>query len=167
MLISSIAAVAQNRVIGAGNDLIWRLPTDMRWFRQCTTGHCVIMGRKSWEAMPKALPNRTNIVITRQPGYQAEGGFVVNSLDAALEMAREKEETEAFIIGGGQIYSLSQNLWDKLYYTHVLASPEGDAYFPAVDWTQWREVQREAHPQDEKHDHPFEIAVYEKRGSLE
>lgn len=163
MLISSIAAVAENQVIGAGNDLIWRLPVDMRWFRDCTTGHCVIMGRKNWESMPKALPNRTNIVVTRNHDYEIEGGIVVHSLEEALDYAHEQGEEEAFIIGGGQIYSLSQPLWDKLYYTHVFASPEGDAYFPEVDWEMWDEIQRTEHPIDERHAHAFAMTVYEKR----
>ena len=163
MIISSIAAVAQNRAIGKDNDLIWSLPKDMRFFVKSTKGHCVIMGRKSWESLPKALPGRTNIVITRNAEYQAEGGTTVSSIEEALEMAQKAGESEAFIIGGGEIYRQSMGMIDRLYYTHVATSPEGaHAFFPELDWNEWKEVFREDHEPDEKHAFAFSTAIYEK-----
>ena len=124
MKVSLIVAVAENGVIGKDNDLIWNLPKDMRFFKETTWGHHVIMGRKNFESIPeryRPLTNRTNIVITRQNNYKAEGCVVVNSLEAALEVAQYNSDNEPFIIGGGQIYKLALegNLVDKIYFTEV------------------------------------------------
>ena len=165
MIVSAIAAVAQNRVIGANNDLIWRLPNDLKFFKKHTSGHAIIMGRKTWESMNgRPLPKRTNIIVTRNPEYQAEGGVVVTSIEAAIEKARELDETELFVIGGGEIYRQSMPLLNQLYYTHVHAEVPGDTYFPEVNWPEWRELERTDYPADERHDHAFSTAIYEKIG---
>ena len=124
MKVSLIVAVAKNGVIGKDNDLIWSLPKDMRFFKETTLGHYVIMGRKNYESIPerfRPLPNRTNVVITRQSDYQAEGCVVVNSLENALELAQHNGDDEPFIIGGGQIYKLAleRNLVDKIYFRFI------------------------------------------------
>lgn len=164
MIVSAIAAVAKNRVIGKDNDLIWRLPNDLKFFKAHTSGHAIIMGRKTWESMGRPLPKRVNIVITRNATYEAPGAEVVTSMEAALAKAAELQETEAFIIGGGEIYRQSMSLLNKLYYTHVHAAVEGDTYFPEVDWTNWKEAVRTDHEADERHDHAFSTAIYEKIG---
>ena len=166
MKVSLIVAVAENGVIGKDNDLIWHLPKDMRFFKETTMGHHVIMGRKNFESIPerfRPLPNRTNVVITRQSDYQAEGCVVVNSLEAALEVAQHNGDKEPFIIGGGQIYKLALegNLVEKIYLTKVHHSFEGDTFFPELS-EEWKEVNREDHEADEKHACGFSIISYIK-----
>ena len=166
MKISMIAAVAENRVIGKDNDLVWRLPDDMKFFMQKTTGHHVIMGRKNFESLPpkyRPLPNRTNIVITRQEDYFIDGAHVVHNFDDALKIAKDKGEEEVFIIGGGEIYKIGLAVADIMYLTEIKASFEGDAYFPEYDKTQWVEVERIHHPIDEKHKYEFDFVTYKHR----
>ena len=166
MKVSLIVAVAENGVIGKDNDLIWNLPKDMNFFKETTLGHHVIMGRKNFESIPeryRPLSNRTNIIITRQNKYQAEGCVVVNSLEAALEVAQHNGDNEPFIIGGGQIYNLAleANLADKIYLTKVHDSFEGDTFFPELS-EKWKEVSRKEYEADEKHACDFSIITYEK-----
>lgn len=166
MKIAMIAAIGENFVIGKDNDMIWHLPDDMKFFMNKTTGHHVIMGRKNYESLPKKyrpLPNRTNIIITRQENYKADECFVVNSLKAALEIARQDEDPEAFIIGGGEIYKLAFDQADTLYLTEIQASFEGDAYFPDFDKSEWLEVTRTHHPADAKHDYAFDFVTYKRK----
>jgi dihydrofolate reductase len=161
MRISLIAAVAKNGVIGKDGALPWRLPDDMRQFKKHTLGKPVIMGRKTWESLRgKALVDRLNIVVTRQKNYRAEGAVVVDGLDAALARA---DSEEAFVIGGSELYAAALAHADRLVITHVDAELEGDAYFPAVDWSAWRPIEEQAHAADERHAHPFRIVVYERR----
>lgn len=165
MKISMIAAVAENRVIGKDNDLVWSLPDDMKFFMQTTSGHHVIMGRKNYESIPekfRPLPNRTNIIITRQKDYKAEGAHVVHSLEAALDLARSNEEGEAFIIGGGQIYELGLEHADTMYLTEIQATFDGDAFFPEFDRTEWKVMKRDHHETDERHAHAFDFVTYVK-----
>lgn len=166
MKISMIAAVAENRVIGKNNDLVWRLPDDMKFFMQKTTGHHVIMGRKNFESLPpkfSPLPNRTNIVITRQEDLFIDGAHVVNSFDDALKIARNGREEEAFIIGGGEIYKMGLAVADIMYITEIKASFDGDAFYPDFDKSQWIEVERINHPIDEKHKYEFDFVTYKHR----
>ena len=142
MDISAIVAVAKNNVIGKDNDLIWRLSKDLKRFKEITTGHHIIMGRLNYESIGRPLPNRTTVIITRQTDYTAEGCVVVNSLEAALEVARNNGESEAFIIGGAQIYDLAMPLVKKLYLTEVHAEFEGDVFFTELD-ENWKEVSRQ------------------------
>ena len=165
MKVSMIAAVAENRVIGKDNDLAWDLPDDMKFFMQKTSGHHVIMGRKNYESIPakfRPLPNRVNIVVTRQADYTAKDCIVVHSLEAALDIAMKNGEEEAFIIGGGEIYTLGLGIADRMYITEVKATFEGDAYYPEYDPSQWREVDRVHHPTDEKHAFAFDFVTYER-----
>ena len=136
-----IVAHAHNRVIGANNDLPWHYSEDLQHFKQTTLGHAMIMGRLSCEALPKALPKRRNLVVTRQADYQRDGFECFTDLDAAIAAARETDE-EPFIIGGGQIYTLALPQITKMYITEIDKAVDGDAYFPAYDPSDWNEVER-------------------------
>lgn len=160
-----IAAVAKNNVIGKDNDLVWSLPDDMKFFMEKTTGHHVIMGRKNYESIPKKyrpLPNRTNIVMTRQKNLSIEGVEVVHSLEEALEIAQKNGENEVLIIGGGEIYDIAMEQADILYLTEVEASPAGDAFFPVFDRSQWKETARIHHNKDERHAYAFDFVTYKR-----
>lgn len=166
MIISLIAAFTENRVIGKNNDLPWHLPDDMKHFMQTTSGHHVIMGRKNYESLPKKfrpLPNRTNIVVTRQADYDAAGCIVVNSIPQAIDIAIENREQEVFIIGGAEIYTQSLAMANRLYLTEIKTSLEGDAFFPSFDAQTWHEVSRKHHPMDDKHIYAFDFVIYEKK----
>ena len=166
MKISLIVAVAENGVIGKDNDLIWHLPKDMQFFKKITIGHHVIMGRKNFESIPhkyRPLPNRTNIIITRQSEYKAEGCIVVNSVETALEIAKNNGDIEPFIIGGGQIYriAIEKNLVDKIYLTKIHHSFKGDTFFPELssDWTETNKTENKA---DEKHKYNYDFITLER-----
>ena len=166
MGVSLIVAVAENKVIGKDNNLIWHLPKDMRFFKETTLGHHVIMGRKNFESIPhkyRPLPNRTNIVVTRQTDYAAEGCVVVNSVEAALKIAKENGDKEPFIIGGGQIYKLAleANLVDTIYLTKVHHAYDGDTFFPELE-NEWKEVERIDCKADEKHAYDYSFLTFEK-----
>jgi len=164
MIISLIAALTRNRVIGKDNDLPWSLPDDMKYFMQTTKGHHVAMGRKNYESIPekfRPLPNRTNIVVTRQKDLQLPGCNVVNSLEAAVDIARSAGEPELFIIGGSTIYQLGMPIADRLYLTEIDAELEGDTHFPAFNQTHWKEVSRRHHPADNRHAFPFDFVIYD------
>jgi dihydrofolate reductase len=165
MKVSLVAAVAENNVIGRKNDLPWRLPDDMKFFMETTKGHYVVMGRKNYESLParfKPLPDRTNVVVTRQRDFDAPGCIIVNSMEAAIGKARLGGETELMIIGGSDIYRLALPYADRLYMTEVHASPEGDVHFPDYDKSDWKEMSRVHHSSDERHAFSFDFVVYEK-----
>ena len=167
MITSLIVAVAENNVIGKDNDLIWRLPKDMKFFKETTLNHHIITGRKNYISIPKKfrpLPDRINIVLTRQPNFKEEGCIVANSLEDAIIFAKNYNETELFIIGGGQIYkeALAKNLIDRMYITHVHEAFDGDTFFPAIDAEKWKKVSEVENTTDEKHAHSFTFTVYEK-----
>lgn len=165
MIISLIAAVSKNRVIGKNNDLPWHLPDDMKYFMQTTKQHHVIMGRKNYESIPekfRPLPNRTNIVVTRQTHYEAPQCQVVNSIEEGLEIARNAKELETFIIGGAEIYNQGMNCTQRMYLTEIDAVIDGDTYFPFFDPGEWNEISRKHHPADERHAYPFDFVVYDK-----
>ncbi len=166
-----IAAMSQNRVIGKNNDLPWNLPDDFKFFKTTTQGHHVILGRKNYESLPhkfRPLPNRTNIVITRKDGYgQSDEIEVVNSLEKALKIAKDNNEEEAFIIGGGEIYKLGLSFASRIYLTEINAEIEGDVYFPEFDKSTWKEVNREYHPIDDKHPYSFDFVIYENDKNLD
>jgi dihydrofolate reductase len=168
MIVSLIVAVANDNVIGKDNDLIWKLPKDMKFFKETTVGHHIITGRKNYISIPerfRPLPNRTNLVLTRQEGFLAEGAVVVNSLEKALDLAKSNGEIEAFIIGGGQIYkeSIEKGLVDKLYITKVHADFNGDTYFPELDFNDWNLQFEQKNVADEKHAHDFTFTIYQKK----
>lgn len=159
-MLSIIVAVAENNVIGRNNELIWHISEDLKYFKRVTSGHTVIMGRKTFESIGKPLPNRTNIVISRSTDLKLDGCIVVNSLSEAI--AKINPADEHFIIGGGSIYRKAMALADKLYLTKVYHSYEGDTFFPELDGS-WREVSREDFEQGEKFEHPFSFIVYERK----
>jgi dihydrofolate reductase len=165
MKLSIIVAASENNVIGRNNDLPWYLPTDLKYFKEKTMGHCVVMGRKNFESIPpkyRPLQGRINIVITRQQDYKAEGAIVVNSIEAAVEYAMIKNENECFITGGGEIFKQSIQLCDRIYLTRIHAVIEGDVYFPELDETEWREVSRKDVAADEKNKYPFSFLIYDR-----
>ena len=160
-MISIIVAVAENNVIGKDNDLIWKLPRDMKHFKETTTGHYIIMGRKTFESNGRPLPNRTNVIITRDKNYKAEGCVVVHSLEDAIKEA--KDDPEAFIIGGGVVYKMAIPLVDRIYLTRIHHSFEGDTYFPEINMEEWNITdQREFEP-DEKNKYPFTILTLDRK----
>jgi dihydrofolate reductase len=166
MHIALFAAVAENGVIGRDNGLPWRLSTDQRRFKALTMGKPLVMGRKTWESFPRQpLPGRPNIVITRDQDFRAEGADVAHSLDEALRLARERAggADEICVIGGGEIYAQAIGIADRLYITHVRASPEGDTRFPPIDPAVWEAVSTEDHPDGEKDSHPTRFAIYRRR----
>jgi dihydrofolate reductase len=153
-----IAAVARNGVIGRKNTLPWRLKADLAHFKRTTLGCPVLMGRKTWESLGRALPGRMNIVISRNADYKAEGATVVPSLDAALRAAGGAEKV--FLIGGAQLYAQSIAAADRLILTEVQASIDGDAWFPDVDPTRFREVSRSHLPADADNEYPMDFVEY-------
>jgi dihydrofolate reductase len=163
MKVSLIVAVAENGVIGKNNELPWRLSADLKHFKQITTGHHIIMGRKTFESIGKPLPNRISIIITRQADYTQAGCLVANSIEQAVELAKQNEETEAFIIGGGQIYDSSLELADEIYFTRVHAEIDGDAFFPKLDSEKWIEISREKHDADEKNQFDYSFVEMKKK----
>ena len=160
-MITLIAAIAHNNALGKDNDLIWHLPADLIRFRKTTTGHHIIMGRNTYESIGKPLPNRTTVIITRNPDYKAEGCVVVNSIAAALEVA--KDDDSPFIIGGAQIYKEAIMLVDQLDITEVHHEFEADAFFPEIDLTIWKETKRERFDADEKNKYAYSFVSYTKR----
>ena len=161
-MITLIAAVAENNALGKDNKMMWHLPDDFKHFKSRTSGHHIIMGRKTFESFPSALPNRTSVIITRQQDYKAEGCVVVGSLEEAITVSPKDEEV--FIIGGGEIYNQSIAHADKLDLTRVHAEfPNADAYFPQIDESKWELVEAVFHPKDEKHAYEMTFQVYVKR----
>ena len=157
-MISIIVAIARNGVIGGDNRLLWHISEDLRRFKALTTGHPVVMGRKTWESLGRPLPGRTNVVLTRQLDFAPEGAVVVHSLEEAVRMFPPQEEV--FIIGGGELYAQALPLADRLYITTVEADYEGDVRFPEWDQSQWQLTSRELHERGEKFEHPFEFVDY-------
>lgn len=162
MKISLIAAVAENGIIGRENNLPWHLPDDFAFFKRKTSHHPIIMGRKSLEALGKPLPNRTNIVITRNHDFSAPGITVVYTLNEAIASAQAINQTEIFVIGGAEIYTIALPVATTLYLTEIHQAYEGDAYFPSFDKNEWREVHRHHHPADERHKASFDFVEYER-----
>jgi len=160
MIISLIAAMSENRVIGRNNQLPWRLPADLKHFKALTIGKPIVMGRKTWESLGRPLPGRANIVITRNIGYQAEGCVVVHSVDQALEVATGSDEV--MVIGGANLYQQLLDRADRLYLTLVKAHVEGDAWFPEFDSAMWHEVDRELHSCDDKNEFNYEFLILER-----
>ena len=158
---SLVVAMSRNRVIGRDNQLPWRLPADLAFFKRVTLGHPVIMGRKTHESIGRALPGRQNIVVSRQAGYAAPGCTVVPSMEAAYRAAGDAAEVS--IIGGSSIFEEALADADVIYLTEVDAVVEGDVFFPAFDRTRWRETELERHPADGRHPYPFRILKLERR----
>jgi dihydrofolate reductase len=160
-LISLIVAMAQNGVIGRGNGLPWKLPEDLRRFREFTLGKPILMGRKTFESIGRPLPGRGNLVLTRDRDWSAAGVIAVHSVEEALRQTRTCDELVA--IGGAQIYRLLLPFARRIYLTHVHADVPGDTYFPAFDPTQWDDVECRVHPADERHAYPVTFVTLERR----
>lgn len=162
-----IAAVAENGVIGSGNAIPWRLPSDFAHFKRTTLGKPLIMGRKTFESIGKPLPGRTNIIVSRRQDYQPDGVLVTSSLEAALQQAQiiaEADHASEIMIGGGSaIYAEAMPLADRLYISHVALSPVGDAYFPAIAPEVWQETQQIAVPANPADSAAFRVSIYERR----
>jgi dihydrofolate reductase len=160
MIVSAIVAAARNRVIGMHNQIPWYLPADLKYFKKTTLNHHVIMGRNTFASIGRPLPQRTNIIVTRDLFFLANDCLVAHSVEEALELAYDNGETEAFIIGGGQIYEQSQEYWDKIYLTEVELEPSGEVFFPAIDRKAWRLSFKEAHRADDKNEMDYTFKVY-------
>ena len=161
MTISLVVAASSNNVIGRDGGLPWHLPDDLRQFKRLTTGKPVIMGRTTFESIGKPLPDRHNIVMTRDPDFAADGCDIVSSISEALDLVDESEE--AMIIGGGQVYLDFLPLADRIYLTRVQADVEGDTHFPDIDEAEWRLVSSEHHAADDEHRYAFDVMVFERR----
>lgn len=160
-MVTIIAAIAANNALGKDNQLIWHLPADLKRFKKTTLNHAVIMGRKTYESLGKTLPNRTNIVITRDKNYKVEGCVVVNSLKDALKAAAEIDENP-FILGGAEIYKQVMPYTDKLDITFVHHQFEADVYFPEIDKTIWKETSREDFKADENNKYDYSFVTFER-----
>ena len=162
MKVSCIVATAKNNVIGKDNQIPWYLPADLKYFKKITTGHHIIMGRNCFESIGRALPKRTNVIVTRDMFYAVSNCLVTHSVGEALAIAEQNGEDEAFIIGGGQIYQQTTMLWDKLYLTEVNLEVEGDVYFPELDMTNWKLTKQQSGLKDEKNTHDYSFLQYDR-----
>ena len=157
-MITIIAAAGSNNELGKDNDLVWHLPKDFKRFKKLTTGHHIIMGRKTFQSFPKPLPNRVHIVITRNTDYHPEGAIIVHSMTEALELA--KNDSQIFIIGGGEIYKLGMKIADKIELTRVNSTFEADTFFPEIPSDDWKLSSEEFHLKDEKHKFNFSYQTF-------
>lgn len=160
-MITLIAAAAENNALGKDNALLWHLPDDFKRFKAITTGHHIIMGRKTFESFPKPLPNRTHVIITRQKKYAPEGCIVVDGMENAIAACPKDEDI--FIIGGGEIYNLGMPFADTIELTRVHDSFEADAFFPEIDRNEWELISEEYHPADEKHKVDFSFQTFARK----
>lgn len=159
--ISIVVAISENNAIGKDNQLLWHLPADLKHFKNITTGHTIIMGRKTYDSIGKPLPNRRNIIITRQKDLNLEGVEVVNSLEEALSLS--KDEEEVFIIGGAEIYKQSVAVSHRIYLTRVHQEFEADAFFPELDNETWKEIEKVDNLPDEKNKFAYTFSTLERR----
>lgn len=160
MIVSVLAAVADNDVIGRNNDLPWHLPKDLQWFKRLTTGHAIVMGRRTFESIGRPLPNRRTIVLSRSERFAPAGVETAPSLAAALELA--SDETEVFVVGGATVYAEALPRADRLYLTRVHADVTGDVTFPRLNVNEWSLVSQEEHDSDQNHAHPFTFQIYHR-----
>ena len=158
---SIIAAISTNHALGKDNNLIWHLPADLKRFKKVTAGHHVIMGRKTYESLGRPLPKRTNIIITRDPNFKAEGCVVVHSLQDALDAA--KKDSNPYILGGAEIYRQSMDIVDELDLTFVHHEFEADVFFPEIDPLIWNEVSRQDFKRDASNKYDYSFVLYKKR----
>ncbi|MTH15002.1 dihydrofolate reductase [Flavobacterium sp. LC2016-01] len=157
-MIIMIAAVAENNALGKNNDLVWHLPNDFKRFKALTTNHYIIMGRKTFESFPKPLPNRTHVIITRQSNYQPEGCIVVDSIEKAIAVCPENEDS--YIIGGGEIYNLALPFTDIIEVTRVHHTFDADTFFPKINEKEWMLVESEENFKDDKHLYDYTYETY-------
>jgi dihydrofolate reductase len=162
MRVSLVVAAARNGVIGLRGKIPWRLPDDQRFFKKLTVGHCVVMGRKTFDSLPRPLPDRRTLVLSRQAHESAGDVEYWTELTAALDRAREVGFAECFIAGGEAVYREGLPLANRIYLTRIDAAPEGDTHFPEIDEAVWKCVAREPHPRDERHVHSFVIETWDR-----
>ncbi len=163
MKISSIVAVSDNNAIGIDNDLPWHMPADLKFFKETTLGHYVVMGRKSFESVGRPLPGRTNIVVTRNKQFYNSGVITVNSIPDAIMAAQKTQQKELFIIGGSNIYQQTMPLWDRLYLTKIHTEiKNATAFFPQMDMNKWQLIAKTAHKADIKNAHDYTFCTYER-----
>jgi dihydrofolate reductase len=163
MIISCIVATAHDRVIGKDNDIPWYLPADLQYFKKVTLNHHILMGRNCYASIGRPLPKRTNVIITRDPFFLSSNCLVARSITEAIDMASMSGDDEIFIIGGGQIYQQTEDLWDKLYLTEVDVHVQGDIYFPEINLAEWDLVSEESHHKDEKNEYDYCFKVLTRR----
>lgn len=163
MIKSIMVARSDNRVIGKDNDLVWHMPADLKYFKETTKGHYVMMGRKTYESVDQPLPGRLNIIITRQSDYYRECCITVHSLEEAFALGEENGQQEVFVLGGSEIYELAMDQVDRIYLTEIKAEFKGDAYFPEIDYAKWQEVKREEHEPDAENPHPYAFVVLKRK----
>ena len=163
MTLSAIVATAKNGIIGKDNEIPWCLPADFAYFKRITLNHHIIMGRNCYESIGRPLPKRTNIIVTRNPFYIATGCITVHSITEGVKIAKQNGETEAFIIGGGEIYKQTMQLLDKIYLTEVDLDTEGDVFFPEFNPAEWHLISEEKHEKDEKNEWDYTFKIFEKR----
>ena len=161
-MITMIAAIGANHELGKDNDLVWHLPDDFKRFKSLTTGHNIIMGRKTFESFPKLLPNRRHIVVTRNPDYQVPQEVIV-AQNMAEALAHCKEDPQPFIIGGGEIYRLGMEYADCLELTHIEGTFDCDTFFPEIDRALWQCVSSVTHDKDERHNYAFRFNTYKRK----
>ncbi|WP_409293742.1 dihydrofolate reductase [Peribacillus sp. SCS-26] len=162
-MISFIVAMDRERVIGRDNNLPWSIPADLRFFKETTMGHGIVMGRKTFESIGRALPGRKNIIMTRSGDFSAEGCSVIHSIEELKALEKETEE-ELFVIGGSEIFKLTLPIADRLYITYIDETFEGDTFFPAIDQNEWILVSNEKGPKDERNPYDYYFRVYDKKG---
>ena len=162
MRVTIIAAVADNGVIGQGNDIPWRLPEDWRYFKRTTMGHHLIMGRRTWDSIGRPLPGRTTIVVSRGRPELPKGVRLAHSLEQALDFARQAGDDEAFVAGGAEIFRRTLPLADRILLTRVRAEPDGDTTFPHWEPSEWELTSEEIHPADEQHAFSYTFETYDR-----
>ncbi|THE10388.1 dihydrofolate reductase [Bacillus timonensis] len=160
-MISLLLAMDKNQLIGKDNDLPWRLPADLAYFKRVTMGHPIIMGRKTYDSIGRPLPGRENIIVTRDTSYKAEGCMVIHSIEEIVKMSEETQQ-ELFVIGGAEIFKEILPNTDRLYITEIDEEFEGDTYFPAFDKSEWKVISKEKGIKDEKNPYEYTFFVYEK-----
>lgn len=163
MIISAIVACSENGIIGQNNQIPWHLPADWKYFKKITTNHHILMGRKCYESIGKALPGRTNLVLTRNQDFFARDIVTIHSLKQGLKLAEKNDETELFILGGAELYKLSLDICDKIYFNTIHAHFDGDTHWPEMDWKQWKLLSTESFESDEKNIYPYSFSVFERR----
>lgn len=161
MILSMIVAASENNAIGKDNDLLWHLPKDLKYFKETTKGHHIIMGRKTFDSVGKPLPGRTNIVISRREDFHPEGVVRASNLENAIELV--EDDQEPFVVGGAQIYEQALDYVDRIYLTRVHAHVNGDTHFPDLNPDEWQRVLHENHKKDEQHAFDFSFEVWERR----
>lgn len=163
MIISAIVARSKNNIIGVDNDLPWHLPADLKFFKEKTIGHHVIMGRKSYESLPGTLKGRTIITVTKNKKYYDSGCVIRHSIPEALAYAQAQNEEEVLILGGGVIYELTKNIWDKIHITDVDVVLDGDTSFADLDMSEWKIESSESHKADEKNVYNYTFTTYARK----